>query len=251
MVFSKLSRYGKNLDSHDLVKILAVILMIIDHIGEYLIADNLWYRLVGRGAAPLFCFLIGYVNRLHISRSLITYGLILSLTSAVLMGHFWMNILITFMIGSLILHRFPPEQYAFSTKMVFFILLCACNGLIMPYVEYGFLGLLWMISARLCALKTRDALFWLILTILAYYGWEAFAFQFYLKPVFLSALAILMGCLGVLMASYRLSTFPRIRLLRLPGLIISRYSLEIYFYHLISLQGYLLLTILKKFTGYF
>ena len=153
MVFNKLTRYGKNLDSHDLIKIMAVILMMVDHIGEYLVSDNTWYRLIGRGAAPLFCFLIGYVNRLHISASLITYGLILSFTTAVLIMHFWINILITFILGSFILHRFPLEKTSFTTKMLFFILLCTCNGLIMPYVEYGFLGLFWMLALDYVHLK--------------------------------------------------------------------------------------------------
>jgi len=49
-----------DLTSYDLLKTAAVLLMIADHVGEYLYPDCLWLRVVGRFAAPIWLFLIGY-----------------------------------------------------------------------------------------------------------------------------------------------------------------------------------------------
>ena len=44
---------------YDWLKILAVVTMVIDHIGYYLFPDILGLRLVGRIAFPIFLFLVG------------------------------------------------------------------------------------------------------------------------------------------------------------------------------------------------
>ena len=46
----------------NLLKIIAVICMTIDHIGCYLLNDNFYFRLIGRIAFPLFTYsiMIGY-----------------------------------------------------------------------------------------------------------------------------------------------------------------------------------------------
>src|SRR5579872_332312 len=93
---SELTRYGQAINTHDLLKIAGLALMIVDHLGAYVFQDNLWLRLIGRGAAPLFFFLIGYSGKLRIRPSLIMFGLILSVTGFLISGHFWVNILLVF-----------------------------------------------------------------------------------------------------------------------------------------------------------
>lgn len=55
-----LFRYGNTLTSHDIIKATAILLMVIDHTGRYLLQDAEIWRLVGRFSFPLFFFLIGY-----------------------------------------------------------------------------------------------------------------------------------------------------------------------------------------------
>jgi len=43
-----------------IIKIIAVISMLIDHIGAHLFPEQTWLRAIGRIAFPLFCFLIAY-----------------------------------------------------------------------------------------------------------------------------------------------------------------------------------------------
>ena len=44
---------------YDWLKVLAVVTMVIDHIGYYLFSDILGLRLIGRIAFPIFLFLVG------------------------------------------------------------------------------------------------------------------------------------------------------------------------------------------------
>ncbi len=45
---------------YDYIKILALLSMIIDHLGYFVFPDEIWLRIVGRLAFPLFLMLIGY-----------------------------------------------------------------------------------------------------------------------------------------------------------------------------------------------
>lgn len=212
--------------------------MIVDHVGEYLLQDNPWCRLLGRGAAPLFFFLIGYDHRLHITPSLILYGLILSFTGSIMGGHLWINILFNFVFAHLLLALFPVENLSKSTKIIAFVVLSLLNGFAMIVMEYGFLGIFWIFSARLIALKTNDAPFWLGASALSYFIWENATFHFYVKTEYLLAFSVIIVLLWILMSNYRIKTYSLKDYWNYPGLILSRYSLEIYFYHLILLQAY-------------
>ena len=57
------SSYKVSVNYYDLLKIIAVITMIIDHIGVYYYPDTLWLRAIGRMAFPLFLFLVGYSHQ--------------------------------------------------------------------------------------------------------------------------------------------------------------------------------------------
>ncbi|HRE31734.1 MAG TPA: TraX family protein [Candidatus Berkiella sp.] len=66
-------RYGKSLNTHDFIKVLAIVIMVIDHVGDYVFPDNHWLRLIGRIGLPMWFFLIGYVNKLRMNKYLIVY----------------------------------------------------------------------------------------------------------------------------------------------------------------------------------
>jgi hypothetical protein len=60
VILQRLTKYGTQANSHDWLKAIAIILMVIDHIGVYFYPDEYWWRFVGRFSFPLFFFLIGY-----------------------------------------------------------------------------------------------------------------------------------------------------------------------------------------------
>ncbi len=66
----------------DLLKTLAVVLMITDHVGLYFMTDQPWLRLLGRGAAVIFGFLIGYSGSTRVPPSWVGLGVGLTMLNA-------------------------------------------------------------------------------------------------------------------------------------------------------------------------
>jgi hypothetical protein len=242
-MFSEIQKYGRALDTHDLLKVIGVILMVADHIGLYdTTTDRTDLRVVGRCAAPIFFFLIGYVNHLRIRPSLIIYGCLLSITAYFLHNHVFFNILISMILIQYCLWTFPPERITTVWRCVGFIVLIPANYWVMGYLEYGTLGLLFAYSARLIALKDRQASFWLIMTLIVYTVWQSMLFKFFEHPVYIYILLTEMTLLYFAFNFYREVTFTPHKW-QLPLLFISRYSLEIYFIHLFALH---VMTIVSK-----
>lgn len=52
----------QNLTSYDILKSIALLLMVVDHVGYYLMPDTVELRWVGRFAAPVWLFLIGFAH---------------------------------------------------------------------------------------------------------------------------------------------------------------------------------------------
>lgn len=225
-------RYGKNANTHDLIKVIAIAAMIIDHVGGYLLHNQVEYRLIGRAAAPLFFFLIGY-NKVHIRALLIIYGIILSITGSLMTQHVWINILINFILIHFVLHFYPPQQLSTLKRSFFFIIAASLSSWVNSYLEYGLLGLLIAGSARLKAKNDPQAEFWLLNSLLIYLFWESVLFRFMSYSHIIPLFAGLIGCLFAVMCCYRLHELPySLPLVRL----LSRYSLSIYFFHLLVLQ---------------
>lgn len=59
-MFKKTIAYGNSINSYDIIKLIALFTMIIDHLGTYFWQDADWLRAIGRMAFPLFLFLVGY-----------------------------------------------------------------------------------------------------------------------------------------------------------------------------------------------
>ena len=241
-LLEELARYGQALNTHDILKAIGIILMVIDHVGAYLLNDEPWFRLVGRGAAPLFFFLIGYVNHLRIRTSLLIYGIILSGVGYLQYGHFWINILINFIFIAALLYRFPMSRIPTIWRMIAFILLLSLHWFISIYLEYGLLGFLIAASGQLLATKDKQAPFWLLISLVSYFAMESLAFNFTPYPQRMAVFGVLIICLYAGLVNYRLKTVNIAPLFALPLEFLSRYSLPIYFYHLIALIMYSILS---------
>lgn len=242
-MFQRIYRYGRSVNSHDLVKVVATILMIVDHIGYYILGDSAWFRLIGRGAAPLFFFLVGYVPHHRFDWRLVIYGTILSAVNYFFFDYVFLNILINFVFIKAFLDYTPVEKLDNIDLIAIVLILILVNPLLSPYVEYGVNGILYALSARLMTLNDQRGKLLLILTVIHHFIYQALIFSFIDYPLQLFSVS-LVGC-SVLILLYHYKFRDWKVPLRLPLLIISRYSLAIYFWHLLFLKFYLLYLIFK------
>jgi surface polysaccharide O-acyltransferase-like enzyme len=104
------------------------------------------------------------------------------------------------------------------------------------YLDYGLLSILIAYSGRYIAIKDKQGECWLLLSLLAYFVWECAYFGFNINPYYTYSFATLTLLMFLLMRSFELKDLYIPKLLLLPSLIISRFSLEIYFVHLFVLQ---------------
>ncbi|MCS5707771.1 conjugal transfer protein TraX [Candidatus Berkiella cookevillensis] len=235
---SNVYKYGKSVNSHDALKIAAITLMFIDHIGYYLFDNNSVMRLIGRSAAPLFYFLIGYTGKVNCKPSLLIYGGILSLTG-LLFGHtFWINILYTFIFAYLILLYIPTTKLPVFVSIGLMVALIAANSVLYPYVEYGTLGIIIAITAHWLKEKVPLAGLWLALALGLHMFWQALVFNLFRTTVFTYGTLFITLSLWLVLYNYKLISLKIPKLCIFPSLLISRYSLDIYFYHVFLLKAY-------------
>lgn len=69
---------------YDLLKVFAICVMIIDHIGYYLFPDLLELRLIGRFAFPIFLFLVGFNGSYRWRRSLLGMAILVQIVMWIL-----------------------------------------------------------------------------------------------------------------------------------------------------------------------
>jgi len=74
-------------DSWDVVKLVALVLMAIDHTGYFFYPDDNWLRAIGRGTAPIFLFLGGYAGSYRFKWDLLILALLMSISDLLLAGH--------------------------------------------------------------------------------------------------------------------------------------------------------------------
>ncbi|MFA5591738.1 MAG: TraX family protein [Micavibrio sp.] len=125
--------------SYDLLKSVALALMIIDHIGAFFFPEQYGWRVVGRMSAPVWLFLIGYAQTRELSPSLWVGTFIL------VAGNFALGqpllplcILATFLAARAVLdplmgliRRKPSSLYVAAAALF------GLNFVTMPLIEYG------------------------------------------------------------------------------------------------------------------
>ena len=94
----------ENLTSYDLLKSLALLLMVIDHTGFFFFPGNEWFRVLGRASMPIWLFLIGYARSRDLSNPLFIGAGLLIVANFILGGSvFPLNILVTIIVVRIIL----------------------------------------------------------------------------------------------------------------------------------------------------
>ncbi len=134
------------------LKIIAIIAMLIDHLGAVFFPELVWLRLIGRVAFPIFAFLIveGYIHTRDLKKY-ITRLFIFALISEVPfdyaftgklfeIGH--QNVMFTFVLGLIFLYfmdNFKSEIKKGLTLLLIFLIANVTN------VDYSVFGLLMII----------------------------------------------------------------------------------------------------------
>lgn len=214
-----MTRLLRKPNSYDALKIIAVLTMIIDHYGAY-ISGNLWYRVIGRMAFPLFLFLVGYNKSTKVgARLLIAVGMV-SLIDYYYRGEIAaLNIL-----GSIALTRWFFRQKASLNHLE--IQIGALAWLPTRFlVHYGTMNLLMAELGR--RTRARQKPLNLGLALFLFYGiTQAWLLKFNFYQSLL--LSVLLAGLALYLPFFTIKpiNIPK------PLLLISHYSLEIYVIHL-------------------
>lgn len=118
---------------------LAMITMLIDHIGMFVLKDQEWMRIIGRIAMPIYAFGIAMgfhysKNRTKYMQRLIGIAIVAQLPFTLLMPTFFFNIIFTFIFGLTALIWIERTQNLYSKGIIMLSSMLIAE--IMP-LEYG------------------------------------------------------------------------------------------------------------------
>lgn len=127
------------------LKLIAIITMLIDHIGYIFFPEITVFRIIGRIAFPIFCFLIveGYYHTSDIKKYLIRLGIfavISEIPYSIVFNRNW-NVFITLFLGLLALYlydKYKQKDIQLSNFIIFIVALSA-SIIQCDYGEYGIL----------------------------------------------------------------------------------------------------------------
>lgn len=155
-----------------LLKMVAILTMMVDHVGVIFFPGVLWFRIIGRIAFPLFCW--GVVLGVERSSNWRLYGLRLVILAFVsqpfymlALNHTWvqLNVIATLLLGFLAIIGIR-EKWHFSQVWAPVLCLLVAAGFQM---DYGWRGVLLIILMHL-AKDSRGGLAALMLAFCLYWG---------------------------------------------------------------------------------
>ena len=134
-------------DNTDWLKTIAIILFSIDHFGYFFIDGNQWWSVIGRLAAPVFFFLLGYAHTRKIPFSWIWLAFMLTILDSWNNDWTWVSPNILFSLALIRLARPGVQILLQRFDWTAFVLLVATLFAMLPItadiVEYGSEGWLW------------------------------------------------------------------------------------------------------------
>lgn len=233
---------ARPLNSWDMLKIIGLLFMFVDHVGAYFFIHEQWMRSVGRGAAPIFLFLGGYASSYRFSRRLLLLACVM-LLSNILRGHYVqpLNILFNIMLCRAVFDWMDKRGKVVEKPFEWFVVLALFAVISNFLVQYGTLGLLFAVYGYM---KRRPERYresthkrFLIATFLVHAGTFILFFDLTLANILLMV--------AVLSINYWLLTRFEIRALKtqnIPSWLVrvlslsAHYSGEIYVAHLIVIS---------------
>ncbi len=248
----------QNLTSYDLLKALAVLLMVVDHTGLYLFPDEVWFRVVGRLSMPIWCFLIGYARTREVPHMLWIGAGVLVVSSLVAGEYiFPATILFTLAAARLLIDRVMTQALRnYETLLGMFFLLFFLTIPTWFIIEYGTLGLLFAMFGYMrrnsgeLQVKIFTVPTFAVASTLVYAGVQTI----FLPPISQEQLLFLLAsllALCLLLYLFKSCEYPRLTqavgvfspVIRLLG----RRTLEIYVLHIICFRVFSLIFLPERF----
>lgn len=248
MFFAKRSDLPINLTSYDLIKFLALIIMIIDHLGAYFFPEDIWWRVIGRAGLPVWFFLVGYARSQEISKPLIVGALILVGANLVLGQYsFPANALVSIIIVRLVLDKLCSFGFASVEKLIYVFFFLGILSLPSGFLfEYGSIAILLAMFGYCVRNSEKIAISNLTKVI---FSILVMTFSTFLQIItfnlgtFESIGCILgMGFFGVILFFFKPAEYPRLTNITpsfMKNMITfgGRYTLEIYVIHLVLFKA--------------
>jgi hypothetical protein len=139
--------YGNVPNSYDMFKAIALVTMVIDHIGYFLMEpDVMWMRVIGRTAFPIFLFLVGYSGSFR-SNGWLLLGGFLVLATALATSHplLPLNILFAIALWRWIMGMLEKRPHLLNDTYMLWLAMVIFYIPTVFIVEYGTLGLMFAV----------------------------------------------------------------------------------------------------------
>lgn len=213
----------------DILKTLAIITMIIDHIGAYLFPDQLILRSIGRYAFPIFCFFAGFNFKGNLNYKILIYGILFYIFEITVI--FWQiieaNILISIFLGQVYLKLFEKHFTNFWKSYTHIIILACLWPITHMFIEYGTLSIALMVLGKLVRQDQQKIyLPAFVVSYLSLIHMVALYYPFFNMWQMLTAALVMLG----LFFSLTLKNYFKANNLKL--VLISKNSMNIYCFHL-------------------
>jgi hypothetical protein len=169
----------------DCLKLLAIILMFVDHIGVFFFPNISNLRVLGRAVMPIFCFFAGY-NSTKVRLRVLFGGLFITIfTSIFCYERIYVDLLCIIFLGQCLIVLF--KRYKFNALTIFFItaiiLLISFTPLIRNNVNYSIISLAFMLCGYIARMNNLNYQYLLVLNLISYLIYSQVGFQFSLSQV--------------------------------------------------------------------
>jgi hypothetical protein len=246
---SEIHKSITTINSYDLIKFFAVIIMITDHAGLYFFPDTEWFRAVGRIGFPIWFFLVGYARGREISKALLFGAIILTLYNFIAgMAVFSLNALVTIILIRLSLDM--VMKIALKSVEALILVLTVLFALILPtdmFSEYGTQGLVLAMFGYVIRNKpsikglsaNNLAFFMMLASAVIFVTAQQFYSWFTLMPFLFMAIGSTAVC--CILYEFKPVDYPRLtRILGSAGAVVrfcGHRTLEIYVAHLLLFKS--------------
>ena len=137
-----------------LLKIIALVTMIIDHYGAIFQSNILYYRIIGRLAFPIYCFLLveGYTHTSNLKKyasRLLVFAFISEIPFDFAfngkLGFAHQNIFFTLFIGLAAIYFIDNKEGKYNVDKTL-IIVAACISATLLQTDYQFIGIIYILS---------------------------------------------------------------------------------------------------------
>lgn len=143
------TQFAQTVDRTDYLKSAAIFFVVIDHFGYFFVENAEWWSVIGRLAAPVFFFLLGYAETRRVPLTWIVLGIFLTCLESWNADWEWVapNILLSLAIVRLARPRVKAliqGRFVFVLS-VLIVTLVALSPFTLKLIDYGTAGWLWSI----------------------------------------------------------------------------------------------------------